>query len=213
MKKRNILLLILSVLSLAGQFILLPKMPDTIPIHWNAAGEIDGYGSKYVSLILAAVPLLITGLFILIPRIDPRRQNYQKHNKAYSIFCVFAVLLFIGFVWITNAAAMGWPVSMERIVPVGIGLLFLVIGNYMPQIRSNYTFGIKTPWALESPYVWRKTHAAGGVLFCICGIVMIAAGIITTKWMATLSIALIIISVIGLYLYSWLLFRKESKKA
>ena len=208
MKKRNILLLILSVLSLAGQFILLPKMPDTIPIHWNAAGEIDGYGSKYVSLILAAVPLLITGLFILIPRIDPRRQNYEKHNKAYSIFCVFAVLLFIGIVWITNAAAMGWSVSVERILPVGIGLLFLVIGNYMPQIRSNYTFGIKTPWTLENPYVWKKTHAMGAFVFCIDGILMIAAGATGFPWMMNLSVIVILAGAAGLYVYSWFIYRR-----
>ena len=213
MKKLTLVLLALSILSLIGQLLVLPYLPDTVPTHWNAAGEIDGYGSKYTNLFLAALPLLMLGLFALTPRIDPRKESYEKHRKAYDIFRVFMTLFFIALTWVINAAAMGWPVDVGRIISIALGVMFLVLGNYMPQILSNYTFGIKTPWTLESPYVWRKTHAAGGVLFCICGIVMIAAGIITTKWMATLSIALMIISVIGLYLYSWLLFRKESKKA
>ena len=212
MKKMNLILFVLSLLSLSGQFILLPQMPDTIPIHWNAAGEIDGYGSRYVSLMIAAVPLIITGLFVLIPRIDPRKQSYQKHEKAYRIFCVFVVLLFIGLVWVTNAAAMGWPVSVGRIVPIAIGLLFLVLGNYMPQIRSNYTFGIKTPWTLESPYVWKKTHAMGAFVFCIYGIVMIAAGVTGFPWMMNVSFAVILAGAAGLFVYSWLVYRKENQK-
>ena len=107
---------------------------------------------------------------------------------------------------------MGWPVSINRVIPIGIGILLLVIGNYMPQIRSNYTFGIKTPWALESPYVWKKTHAAGGVLFCIYGILMILSGIFPSPWMTNLTLAVILLGVAGMYLYSWLLFRKECGK-
>ena len=212
MKKINIFLFVLSILSLIGQCLLLPQMPDTVPIHWNAAGEADGFGSRYVTLALAAVPFILFLLFFLIPRIDPRKASYEKHQKAYDIFRVFVILLFTAFVWISNGAIMGWPVSINRVIPIGIGILLLVIGNYMPQIRSNYTFGIKTPWALESPYVWKKTHAAGGVLFCIYGILMILSGIFPSPWMTNLTLAVILLGVAGMYLYSWLLFRKDCGK-
>ena len=212
MKKINIFLFVLSILSLIGQFLLLPQMPDTVPIHWNTAGEVNGFGSKYITLVLAAVPLILFLLFFLLPRIDPRKASYEKHQKAYDIFRVFVILLFIAFVWVSNGAIMGWPVSINRVVPIGIGILLLVIGNYMPQIRSNYTFGIKTPWALESPYVWKKTHAAGGVLFCIYGVLMILSGIFSYSWMADLTFAVILLGVAGTYLYSWLLYKKECRK-
>lgn len=209
MKKLNILILVLCLLSLAGQLLLLPSLPDTIPVHWNAAGEIDGYGSKYTSLFLAAIPLLMYGLFELIPRIDPRKQNYQKHQKAYFIVRIFITLLFIAIVWVSNAAAMGLPVNVGLVIPVGIGLLFLVMGNYMPQIRPNYSFGIRTPWTLESPRVWKKTHAAGGILFCIYGLIMIAAGILQKEWMMYVFLAALLLGTVALTVYSWLLFRKE----
>lgn len=212
MKKINIFLFVLSILSLIGQFLLLPQMPDTVPIHWNTAGEVNGFGSKYITLVLAAVPFILFLLFFLLPRIDPRKASYEKHQKAYDIFRVFVILLFIAFVWVSNGAIMGWPVSINRVVPIGIGILLLVIGNYMPQIRSNYTFGIKTPWALESPYVWKKTHAAGGVLFCIYGVLMILSGIFSYSWMANLTFAVILLGVAGTYLYSWLLYKKERGK-
>lgn len=212
MKKLNILILILCILSLAGQLLLLPKLPDTIPTHWNVSGEIDGYGSKYTSLFLAAIPLLMYGLFELIPRIDPRKQNYEKHQKAYTVVRILTSLLFIALVWATNAAAMGIPVDMGLAAPVGVGLLLLAIGNYMPQIRPNYSFGIRTPWTLESPYVWKKTHTAGGVLFCIYGLLLIAAGIVQKEWMMNLFLAVLLLGIVALTLYSWLLFRREQTK-
>ena len=86
MKKLTLALLALSILSLIGQLLVLPYLPDTVPTHWNAAGEIDGYGSKYTNLFLAALPLLMLGLFALTPRIDPRKESYEKHRKAYDIF-------------------------------------------------------------------------------------------------------------------------------
>ena len=211
LKKIDILLLVLSVLSLIGHLFLVPQMPETVPIHWNTAGEADGYAGRLTTGFLAALPLLLHGLFLLLPRLDPRGKNYEKHQKAYDVFRIFFTLFFIAVVWVSNAAIMGYPVSINQFIPIGLGILFLIMGNYMPQIRSNYTFGIKTPWALESPYVWKKTHAAGGVVFCIYGVVMIAAGIFPESWISSILAVILIAGVIGLYLYSWLIYKKEQK--
>ena len=95
------------------------------------------------------------------------------------------------------------------ILAVLLGIIFFIIGNYMPQIRSNYTFGIKTPWTLESPAVWKKTHAMGGIIFCVCGVLTIAAGIFAVSWAMYVMLAVILLGSLWLYVYSWLLYRKE----
>lgn len=208
MKKQTVFLLTLCILSFVGHLALLPRMPDEIPIHWNFRGEVDNWAGKYTSLITALLPLIMLGLFHIIPRLDPRGKNYEKHQKAYQVFITAFILFLIAVTWVTNAAALGSPVPIERFIPVGCGILMIVVGNYMPQIRTNYTLGIKNPWTLESEWVWKKTHNMAGIVFCVMGLVMALNGFISTSWMAAVSTGVILLGVFGLELYSYLLYRK-----
>lgn len=208
MKKQTIILLTISILSFIGHLFVYPILPDEVPIHWNVYGEADNWAGKPATLFLALLPLLMLFLFLVIPKIDPRGKNYEKHQKAYQVFITFLILFFNVLLWITNALCLGYPVPIERLVPIGVGILLLVTGNYMPQIRTNYTLGIKNPWTLESEWVWKKTHAAGGIVFILMGLCMILNGLLPTPWMTQITVAIILLGVFGLELYSYLLYRK-----
>lgn len=145
MNKLRIVSLTLCVLSFIGQVLLYPRLPEIVATHWDFNGEANGYSSKTTLLFLSLLPLLLLLLFQMIPKLDPRGRNYQKHEKAYDVMILMTTLLMIGVTWITNFAALDYAVPVEGFVSIGVGLLFLVLGNYMPQIRPNYTFGIKTP--------------------------------------------------------------------
>lgn len=177
MKKQTVFLLILCVLAFLGHMLVYPSFPEMVPTHWSFDGEVNGYSTKSTTIFLALLPLILTILFPIIPKIDPRGKNYAKHEKAYDIFRI----------------------------------LFLVIGNYMPQIRNNYTLGIKTPWTLENEWVWRKTHLMGGIVFCIMGILFILSGIFPFAWLAVVSVAAVFVGVIWMYLYSYLAYQKWQK--
>ena len=118
------------------------------------------------------------------------------------------ILFLTALLWVTNAAALGYPVPIGRLVPIGCGIILITVGNYMPQLRNNYTMGIKNPWTLESEWVWKKTHAMGGIVFCIMGFVMVLNGFFSTDWMAKLSLGVILLGVFGLETYSYVLYRK-----
>lgn len=210
-KKTFLFLIAASVLSLAGLCVLYPQLPDVVPVHWNFAGEVDGYAGKISTLLLGGIPLLMSILFWFVPKIDPRKASYRKHEKAYGVFMSVTVLLMIAFSWVTAFAALGKPVDISTIVPVGIGILLLVLGNYTPQIRPNYTFGIKTPWAIENEYVWKKTHTMGGIVYCILGVLMILAGFLKFQAAAVVALAAVIAGTVFLYVYSWLVFRRVTK--
>ena len=211
MKKQTIFLLALCILSFLGHLAVLPGIPDEIPIHWNVYGEADNWAGKYTSIFLALLPLLMLGLFHLVPRLDPRGKSYEKHQKAYQIFITATTLFLIVILWITNAAGLGYPIPIGRLVPVGVGMILMTAGNYMPQLRTNYTMGIKNPWTLESEWVWKKTHAMAGIVFCIMGFVMALNGFISTPWMAKLSVGVILLGVLGLEVYSYLMYQKWKK--
>lgn len=209
MKKTKIVLIVICVLSFLGQLYIYPQLPDVIPTHWGISGEADGFSDKSTALFLALVPLILLLAFQVIPKIDPRGANYKKHAKAYDYFITAFTLFLVAITWLSSLVALGADARVNQLVPVGVGILFLIIGNYMPQIRSNYTLGVKTPWTIESEWVWKKTHVMGGIVFCILGILFILTGILASELLGSLSLAVLLISTAWLYLYSYLLYRKE----
>lgn len=211
MKKQTIILTIICILSFAGHLLIFPTLPDQVPIHWNIYGEADNWAGRPSTLFLALLPLFMLFLLHVIPRIDPRGKSYEKHQKAYQVFITLLILFLNAILWIANAACLGFPVPIERMVPIGVGILLLTFGNYMPQLRTNYTIGIKNPWTLESEWVWKKTHAMGGIVFCIMGFIMVLSGFFSTGWMSKLSLGAILFGVFGLETYSYLLYRKWKK--
>jgi len=205
-------ILIISFISSVAQICILPTLPDTIPIHWNAAGEIDGYGSKWFGLLFAVLPPVMLILMRFLPKIDPKRENYEKHMDVYIIFAILVTMLLTIVGWVVVLAAENVVLPMDRIVPGLIGAMFIIMGNYMPRIRHNYSFGIRTSWTLASETVWKKTHRLGGICFVVLGVVMILQAVFPSLLLVTLSMAMLIGLVILLTVYSWYVWKKEQEK-
>lgn len=207
----NWMLLFLCIASFAAHLILYPKFPDQVPVHWGIDGEADRYSSKTSVLFLAAVPLFICILFYLIPMIDPRRKNYRYHTKAYHVCLSLTVLLMIVFNWVSSLIALGYQFDISQIIVFGIGILFVGLGNYMPQIRPNYYFGVRTPWAIENPWVWKKTQRMGGILFMIMGVTLLPFSFLPDSVLFPILMGMLFGSVALVYLYSYLMFLKAQK--
>ena len=207
----NWMLFFLCIASFTAHLILYPKFPDLVPVHWGIDGEVDRYSSKTSVLFLAAVPLFICILFYLIPMIDPRRKNYRYHTKAYHVCLSLTVLLLIVFNWVSSLIALGYQFDISQIIVFGIGILFVGLGNYMPQIRPNYYFGVRTPWAIENPWVWKKTQRMGGILFMIMGVTLLPFSFLPDSVLFPILMGMLFGSVALVYLYSYLMFLKAQK--
>lgn len=202
-------LLILCIISFIGHIFIYPMLPDVIPIQWGTGGEVTNWGEKYMDLVLAILPIGVLILMIITPYIDPKRENYKKHNHVYTMFIIGITLLLIACSWLSALAGLGHNVNIHTLIPVTLGILFVAFGNRIPQIRSNYFFGIKTPWTLANEDVWRKTHKMGGILFFIMGILFILSAFIgSSSFVSVILVPFILGSVVFLYGYSYLVFRK-----
>jgi len=201
-------MIILILISMIVTFFIYSSLPEKIPMHWNIKGEINSYGGKSFVWFTALLPLVIYLLMIYVPEIDPKRESYKKHKKAYEILMNILVPFFIVVHWITIFSALGHQISVGRIIPIGVGILFIVIGNYMGQIRPNYTFGIKIPWTLADETVWKKTHRVGSFAFILSGLIFIIAGIINKPFSFILAISSIFVALIYTSVYSYLEYKK-----
>jgi uncharacterized membrane protein len=207
------MLQIISILSLFGTIVSYFYLPERIPIHWNVNWEIDDWADKNMIFILGLLPIVTIILFEVLPKFDPRRANYMKHGKAYEIIEVATVFIMIVLNWLTIAISLGININIKLLIPLALGILFIVIGNYMPRLKSNYFFGIKNPWTLSSDVVWRRTHKMGGYVFTFIGVLMIIMGIVQEKLVNHITFILLLVGIVGLYIYSFILYNDINNKS
>lgn len=188
-------------------------LPEQVPIHWNASGEIDDWGSKNTLIFLPfLLPVLIYVIFSIVPIIDPKKKIEANSKKFYAIkFLITLFMSVLALYILFSTKNIGF--NSSKYIPVLIGLLFVILGNYMKTIKANYFIGIKTPWTLESETVWKKTHQLGGKLWFIGGLtIMVLCFILNTKInsivFTTIAISITIIPII----YSYIIFKKEEKQ-
>ena len=175
MKKNHIfwilkILLIVSML-IAGRCVY-DKLPAQIPSHWNAQGIVDGYGSKWTTLIwLPALGVFLMVLFYFLPKLDPRKKNYSSFSTAREVLQLMILGFFAYIYFVIIYIVLHPEISIMPLMLRGIGVLFFVLGIAMRYLKSNYFVWIKTPWTLESEVVRDKTHKLGSWLFMWAGIV------------------------------------------
>lgn len=207
------LAIVLTALAYLLSLAAIPYLPDQVAIHWNASGEADGFSNKWVGAFLP--PLLMTGLLIfmrVLPKFDPKKESYGRFQKSYGIFHAALACFFLSLHIVTLAYNLGVPVDVGRLVPLGVGALFIVLGNYMPKIKHNYFIGIRTPWTLESETVWNKTHRLGGKVFIGMGVLLMLTAFLRGDIQFVLLMLVIVFGNLYLIVQSFLYFQKEQRK-
>jgi uncharacterized membrane protein len=185
-----------------------------IPVHWGLHGEVDRYGGKFEAfLVMPLAAAFLTALFAVIPLFEPRKLNLRRSWKAYSaIWIATLALLFVIHVMLV-LGALGYAIDMGRLVPILLGGLFIVMGNYMGKIRSNFFVGIRTPWTLSSELSWNKTHRIGGWLFVLWGLLMIGAGLfVQTPAFLIVMLAGVFVITAFLLVYSYRVWKQDPAK-
>nr|WP_293834956.1 SdpI family protein [uncultured Arsenicibacter sp.] len=205
------LILILMVAPFIYLGTLYNNLPERVPFHYNAEGIPDDYGPKYgLVLLFGGITAFLYFLFRYIPDIDPKQQlnssNYRKLRIA--IAACWSLLLFL--LWYNTANGAQSDTFLSFLL-ASVGLMIASIGNFMYSVRPNYFVGIRTPWTLNSEFVWRKTHqksapywVAGGLL-CVM-LVFLVPGAWKTAVLLTITLGL----AFGSALYSFVLYRQQS---
>ncbi|KKI93148.1 membrane protein [Bacillus sp. SA1-12] len=172
--KRYLLSFLLIAVSFVIGVIALPYLPDQVAMHWNINGEADQFWNKSYAVFFG--PLLMIVLFALLtlmPKIDPKKENYKKFSGTYNIFVNLFIVFFFVIHLVTIGYNLGLAIDISFAILIAIGFLYIILGNYMPRIKHNYFAGIRTPWTLANEKTWTKTHQLGGKVFVLGGICMI----------------------------------------
>ena len=148
-----------------------PQLPAQLPVHWNAAGEVDGYGPRIAMLALGPGLMSLALLFgLLLPRISPRHFELSSFESTYSYLCVVTMLLQAYIFVLVLLEVLHGGVSMQHAVPAGIFILLILIGNPLGKVRRNFFMGVRTPWTLASEAVWYGTHRLAARMMVASGV-------------------------------------------
>ncbi|MFH1047483.1 MAG: SdpI family protein [Patescibacteria group bacterium] len=183
--------------------------PERVPTHWNFAGEIDGWsGPGFAAFFF---PAMIIGLYLLltfIPLADPNRNRYEEFGRPYGVLRLSFVLFMSLIYFIISFAGLGFDVNVGLIIPFGVGILFVILGNFMPKFKKNWFVGIRTPWTMADERVWTQTHRMGGRLFVIGGVLMMLSAVTPPIVNLILLIAVVGLLTFGTIGYSYWIWRK-----
>lgn len=197
----------------AGVFtaVVYSDLPERMPTHWNFAGEADGWSSRFSgAVMLPLVGLAIWALLQVLPRIDPLRENFAKFRPSYDT-AINAILLFLAAAHVfVLGVALGWPLNVKRALPIGIGVVCIVVGNVLPRARRNWMFGVRTPWTLSNERVWERTHRLAGYLFVLLGVALLVAAALPVVFPTEAVLASIGVVAAISFIYSFLAWRQES---
>ncbi len=190
------------ILSWTVAFLILPYLPELVPVHWNMYGVADGFAGRFSGAVgMPAILTLIMILLLVLPRFDSVQFSLSAFRDIYAIVILATVSMLFCIEILSFASALGMDLPVVAILSILIGLLFIVMGSLMPHIGRNTTMGIRLPWTLASEEVWKKTHDYAGPLFTGAGLLVVIGGLVAGSWAMPLMLAIIL--GVTLYISAW----------
>ena len=207
---RHILAAVIILLPLAAGLILWDRLPEKMAIHWNMHNEPDGWASRTTAVVFTPLVFLaLHGLYQLLSRREGAKRAKSRAAAAVAFWLVPVLSVLCGTLTIGNAIVPDF--RSVRFLPVILGLLFLIVGNYLPKFTRSRTTGIRIKWTLESEDNWFATHRFAGRVWMICGVLILLCVFLPESILPFVMIPLLIPVVVLPFIYSWYFSRKEKK--
>ena len=209
LKKHKVTIIVttlICLLPLVAGIILWDQLPERIPTHWGIDGQINGWSGKGFAVFF--LPALMAGihlLCVLASSLDPKGKNYAPQMLRFALWICPVLSLVLNS--IVYAFALGYDVlNVPMILCILVGIMFIIVGNYLPKCPQTYTMGIKLPWTLDNEENWNATHRFGGWVWVLCGVATLATAFLGIFWIL---LGIILAAVLAPTIYSYLYYRKH----
>ena len=204
-KKTLVITSLICLLPIIVGALVYKRLPEMIATHFDLNGNPDGWSSRAFAVF--GLPAILLAVNLLLPfmlRADPKHENMSGALVNITIWTIPVLSLVCS--GLTLGRALGYDVRIERVLPVFMGVLFILIGNYLPKTKQSYTMGIKLPWTLASEENWNRTHRLAGFLWVLGGVFFIVMSFI--GWSVPAFVIPLVVMVLVPMVYSYLLYRK-----
>lgn len=219
---------LVSLIPLVITGIVLGFLPDKVPMHYNAQGVIDRWGSKYENLLFPFIILSITLFWELFIRYYEKKAVKAKDEKEKagalsnakmlyivaismaSMYTVMQCFFLYGAYVEANTDATHSVIDVSQISCILLGAMFVVLGNFMPKTRLNGVVGLRIVWSMHNDVTWAKSNRFAGIMLMIVGLMTIITAIFADSMLATgLMLVYLFVSLIIILIYSYKVYKKE----
>lgn len=183
------------------------RVPDTLPVHWNIAGEVDRYGSRAEALLVT--PALALVIYLVLRLAPLLGFNHALFARAYDRIRLAVLAFLVAVHAALIVRALGQPLDVLSVIGGLTGALFIVLGNSMGKLRPNAYAGVRTPWTLTSKLSWTKTHRFAGFLFIGCGVLTLLGALVSGPVALWVLLGGALTTVLIATAYSWHVWRLD----
>lgn len=201
---------LLTLLPALFGIILWDKLPDTMFIHWGMDGNADGTSNKAFCVFgLPIIILILHWVCLIAMSLDKKQKNQNKKALGMVFWIVPFISLFINtFMY---SFAFGKEYNPFLLMPILFGLMFVLMGNYLPKVKQNSTFGVRIYWTLNNEENWDKTHRFTGKLWFVGGLLLLISVFLPENVLIPVSAIIIFVNVISPFIYSYSVYKKHKK--
>jgi len=211
-KRTLIVIILLTLAGLALSLWAYPRLPEQVPSHWNAAGQVDDSMPRSTAVYLLPALGLGLGLLLLyLPYIDPLHGNIERFRKVYNWFVVAFTAYMLFMHGLVIAAGLDARFNMTMMLIPVVSLLIIGAGFALERTQPNWIMGVRTPWTLTSPVVWDKTHRLAGRLFKLAGLLMLLGLLLPPAAALWLIMGLLLAASLATVVYSYIAYQAEVK--
>jgi len=188
------------------------RLPDRVAVHWGISGTPDRYGGRIEGAFL--MPFFMIALYAIMqwyPSRDPRSANIAKFRTAYDTVVAAAIALLGAFHVLVLGSALGWRIDISTVAFVGVGAMFMLLGNLLPLARSNFIFGVRTPWTLSNEAIWSRSQRVGGYAMVAAGLLTIVSAFVARPVGVAVALSSLILAAIIPVVYSYVLWSRDHR--
>lgn len=186
------------------------KLPDSMVTHWGADSNADGTSNKAFAVFgLPIIILILHWVCLIAMSLDKKQKNQNKKALGMVFWIVPFISLFINtFMY---SFALGKEYNPFLLMPILFGLMFVLMGNYLPKVKQNSTFGVRIYWTLNNEENWDKTHRFTGKLWFVGGLLLLISVFLPENVLIPVSAIIIFVNVISPFVYSYSVYKKHKK--
>jgi uncharacterized membrane protein len=198
--------------SLAGTILAYAQLPPVVPIHWDAHGQVNGWGPKWSLFFYGPGMMLgIILLFSALPWLSPKKFEVDSFRSTYLYIMVMVVAMLAYCQLLIVISALGVALDVSRAVEGGVCLMIALLGNVLGKVRRNFFVGIRTPWTIANEQVWNATHRLGAKTFFAGGLLGLVAVILRAPFW--LPVTAVIVAVLIPVIYSLMFYKQLERRS
>ncbi len=201
---------LLTLLPMAFGIAVWDKLPSSMAVHFGVNGEADGFASKAMAVFgLPLILLLVYWLALVVTSFDKSQKNQNRKALGVIFWIIPIISVFANAV--VYAMSLGATFDVLKLIPIMLGLLFLLIGNFLPKATQNKTLGIRTNLTLGNEENWTKTHRISGITWFVAGILCFATAFLPIEVIPFVLLGVLVVAIALPLIYSYSIYKKHKK--